>query len=208
MDKEQIKLNIDRVNTLIEDYVTSDRKEKLEHIFEVIGPRFFVNSASSKLEYHSCERGGLLNHTLNVVDTMLALNTPVYKCDSESVVVVGLLHDLGKIGSVTDVATGDGVPFYIEETSDWHREKLGQLYKKNPELQDFLTHSLRSIRILGQFSFPLIDDEFVSIFAHDAHFETQNQSLDIMRCAYPLLKLAQAADQMATLHEKDLFKNA
>jgi|TARA_R110000751_G_scaffold5523_6_gene25133 23S rRNA maturation-related 3'-5' exoribonuclease YhaM len=208
MDKEGITANIKQVEQIVDKYVVSDRKVLLTHILETLGPRLFISSASSKKEYHSCEPGGLLNHSLNVTNTMLTLNTPIYNCDPESIVIVGLLHDIGKIGSVTDVATGDGLPFYIDQQSDWHREKLGQLYKKNPELNDFLTHSLRSIRILTQFNFPLSDDEFVTIFAHDAHFEIQNQSLDIMRCTYSLLKLAQAGDQMATLHEKELFKNA
>jgi|3_EtaG_2_1085321.scaffolds.fasta_scaffold00712_21 hypothetical protein len=209
MNKEQIKLAIEALDLHIDNYVTSDRKEVLTNIVETLGPRFFINSASTKLEYHSCEVGGLLGHTLRVIDTAILLNgTGVYECDPESVLVVGLLHDIGKIGSVTDVATGDGVPFYIEETSDWHREKLGQLYKKNPELNDFLTHSLRSLRILTQFNFPLTDEEYVSIMSHDGWFEEANRSLDVMRCTYPLLKLIQAADQMATLHEKELFKNS
>jgi len=207
MDKEQIKTEITRLEDLIEQYVTSDRKELLNHILETVGARFFTNSASSKLEYHSCEVGGLLKHTVNVIETMIALNLPVYKCDFESVVVVGLFHDLGKIGSVTDITTGDGVPFYIEEESDWHREKLGQMYKYNRELKDYLTHSLRSLRILTQFNFPLKDDEFVAILAHDGFFEEQNRSFDVMRCPYSLLKLVQAADQMATFHEKDLYNN-
>lgn len=208
MDKEQIKTNIARVEKLLDDYVVSDRKEKVEEILGVLGSRMFVAPASTKLEYHSCEQGGLLNHSLNVVDTMLTLNVPVYTCDTESVVLVGLFHDLGKIGSVTDVSTGDGLPFYIDQTSDWHREKLGELYKKNPELQDHLTHSLRSVRILTQFGFPLSDSEFVAIFAHDGTWENQNTSVDIMRCSFPLLKLIEASDQMATLQEKSLFKNS
>ena len=208
MDKKQITLAIESLELLIDNHVVSDRKEAIENIVGTLGSRFFINSASSKLQYHSCEVGGLLGHTLRVIDTMFLLNEPVYNCDPESILVAGLFHDLGKIGSVTDVATGDGEPFYIDEQSDWHREKLGQLYKKNPELNDFLTHSLRSLRILTQYNFPLKDDEFVAIFAQDGFFEIQNQSLDVMRCTYPLLKLIQAADQMATLHEKELFKDS
>lgn len=208
MDKEQILLAIDSLDKLIEQHVTSERKEVVTNIVETLGSRFFINSASSKLEYHSCEQGGLLGHTLRVIDTMFLMNEPVYNCDPESILITGLFHDLGKIGSVTDVATGDGVPFYIDEQSDWHRDKLGQLYKKNPELQDFLTHSLRSLRILTQFNLTLTDEEFVAIMSHDGWFEEANRSLDVMRCTYPLLKLIQAADQMATLHEKELFKNA
>ena len=206
MDKEQIKTNIARTVKLVEDYVVSDRKEKVEEIIGVLGSRMFVAPASTKLEYHSCEQGGLLSHSLNVIDTMFNLNLPVYACDTESLVLVGLFHDLGKIGSVTDVATGDGLPFYVEQTSDWHRDKLGELYKKNTELQDYLTHSIRSIRILTQFGLPLKDDEFVAIFAHDSWFEEANRSFDIMRCPFSLLKLIQAADQIATVREKELFK--
>jgi 23S rRNA maturation-related 3'-5' exoribonuclease YhaM len=207
MDKEQILKSIETLDKLIEEHVTSERKEVVTNIVETLGSRFFINSASSKLEYHSCEQGGLLGHTLRVVDTMYKMNEPIYNCDAESILIAGLFHDLGKIGSVTDVTTGDGIPFYIDEQNDWHRQKLGQLYKKNPELQDYLTHSLRSLRILTQFNLTLKDEEFVAILAHDSYWEEQNRSIDVMRCGYPLLKLIQAADQMATINEKEIEKN-
>ena len=121
----------------------------------------------------------------------------MYDCDKESILIAGLFHDLGKIGSVQP-----DLPLYIENDSQWHIEKLGMVYKHNPELEDYLTHSLRSIRILTQLNFPLLDNEFVAILTHDGWFEEANRAPEMMRCIFPLVKLLQHADQICTINEK------
>ena len=39
-----------------------------------------------------------------------------------SILKVGLLHDIGKLGTVDH-------DLFVDQDSSWHREKLGQLYK-------------------------------------------------------------------------------
>tara|TARA_R110000824_G_scaffold81446_9_gene204782 strand:+ start:3188 stop:3787 length:600 start_codon:yes stop_codon:yes gene_type:complete len=197
VDNEVLQNTLISIDELIEEHGGS-RKEKITEVFDVIGERFATTPASTNLKYHSCYRGGLMVHTLNVLQGMLAINDALYGCDKESILIAGLFHDIGKIGSVFP-----SLPLYIDNDSQWHIEKLGMVYKYNPEINDCLTHSLRSIRILTQLNFPLLDNEFVAILTHDGWFEEANRAKEMMRCTFPLVKLLQHADQICTVNEKN-----
>ena len=56
-------------------------------------------TAPASTKFHLCKEGGLLEHSVNVAETMLKLkNTLAPDISDESCVVVALLHDLGKAG--------------------------------------------------------------------------------------------------------------
>ena len=77
------------------------------------------------------------------------------KDEVSSILKTGLLHNIGKIG---DLST----PMFIEQDSDWHREKLGQIYKFNEELKRAsFTHL--SLFILQSFNITLTKDEWIAI---------------------------------------------
>jgi hypothetical protein len=198
--KEDLQQVLQNISDLIDEH-GKERKNNVEQVFEQIGEHFATAPASSKLQYHNAFAGGLMLHTYDVVKTMYELNNPVYGCDEESILIVGLFHDLGKIGGFNEDLS-EIIPMYTPiDSSNW-RYKNGDRYIYNENLDDCLTHSLRSIRLLTQMNFPLTNDEFVSIFSHDGYFEEQNRSFTLMRCPYRLLKLLQASDQICTITEK------
>lgn len=200
--KEDLQQVLQNISDLIDKH-GKERKANIEQVFDKIGEHFVTAPASSKLQYHNAFSGGLMLHTFDVVKTMLELNNPVYNCDEESILIAGLFHDLGKIGGFNEDLS-DVIPMYIPiDSSNW-KYKNGDRYIYNEKLDDCLTHSLRSIRLLTQMGFPLTNEEFVAIFSHDGFFEEQNRSFTIMRCPYRILKLLQAADQICTVHEKNL----
>jgi len=202
-DKEQLRKIVTELSTILNDEVIL-RSDEVDSFFELLGERFCTDPASSNINYHSCHDGGLMSHTLNVIKAMYKLNgTGLYNCDRESIAVVGLFHDLGKIGSYQPDQA-----MYIDLLADdqW-KYKRGYRYSSNPDLNDGLTHSLRSLRTLSKINFPLLDDEYNAIFQHDSYFEEQNRSLAMMRCNFPLVKLLQHADQMATINEKFIESN-
>jgi hypothetical protein len=86
------------------------------------------------------------------------------KVPISSILKVGLLHDIGKLG---DLETD----YFVEQDSDWHREKLGQLYKYNEDLEKMST-SHRSLYLLQHFGVNLTKDEWLAIqLAQGSHFE-------------------------------------
>lgn len=200
MNKEVLEKTIAGLDELIEEKAQA-RREEIIRVFDTISERFISAPASTSTNYHSCYRGGLLQHTYNVIRAMYKLNDPLYACDEESILVCGLFHDMGKIGSINP-----DIDMYIDLPSEeqWRERRYNAKFMHNPELNDCLTHSLRSIRNLEKLNFPLTDEEFVAIFQHDGYFAEQNRSVEMMRCTFPLVKLIQHADQIMTINEKDL----
>ena len=85
---------------------------------------FFDSPASTK--FHGNYPGGLLDHSLNVLDTLSAFELPIPR---RSVVIAALLHDVCKIGLYC------GGPGH---------------YTFNPKMSDS-GHALRSLKILELF---------------------------------------------------------
>jgi hypothetical protein len=88
-----------------------------------------------------------------------------------SILKVGLLHDIGKVGDLEN-------EYFIEQDSDWHIEKLGQVYKFNDKI-DKMSISHRSIYILQRFGVTLSKDEWLAIqLAQGSHFEENRFYVD------------------------------
>lgn len=139
--------------------------DNLNNLLEVVGERLVMSPASPKEDQHGCYPGGLIEHSLDVTIMMRTLNKALgSKVPTDSVLKVGLLHDIGKIG---DLETD----YFVEQDSSWHREKLGQLYKYNEDLEKMST-SHRTLYLLQHFGVVLSKDEWLAIqLAQGSHFE-------------------------------------
>jgi len=81
-----------------------------------------------------------------------------------NILKVGLLHEIGKIGDLSE-------DYFVEQDSDWHREKLGQVYKFNDDLNK-MSVSHRTLFLLQHFGVELSKDEWIAIqLAGGSHFE-------------------------------------
>ena len=80
------------------------------------------------------------------------------------IIKVGLFHDIGRVGDLED-------NLLIEQDSKWHREKLGQMFKYNEEVEK-MSISHRSLWVLQSFGVELTREEWVAIqVAQGNHFE-------------------------------------
>jgi len=85
-----------------EEMLRSTNREGMESLISFIRKSdFYTAPASTK--HHSCHEGGLLEHSLNVVDCLLnKLSSPVWSkilsegIDRESLILSALLHDICK----------------------------------------------------------------------------------------------------------------
>src|SRR3990167_3561677 len=74
-------------------------------------------SSPASTRYHLNKEGGLLEHSVGVAETMLKLRqTLTPEISEESCVIVGLLHDAGKIGM-------PGKPRYLKNDNEWEIKK-------------------------------------------------------------------------------------
>ena len=147
---------------------------------------YLITPASTK--FHLCHERGLLEHSVNVAETMLKLReTLAPEISAESCVIVALLHDLGKAGM-------PGEPQYLKNEASEKQKKYGypasSPYRFNKELT-YLSVPIRSIYLALPY-LPLTEDEVQAIVYHDGQYVEDNHSAATHET--PLALLLQYAD--------------
>lgn len=143
----------------------------------------WLNSPAST-KYHLNKEGGLLEHSVGVAETMLKLReTLTPEISEESCVIVGLLHDAGKIGM-------PGKPRYLKNDNEWEIKKRGMTYKINPE-EVYMGLAARSLYLIAKY-IPLSDSEAQAILYHDGQYVESNR--EVAHHEMPLTLLAHFAD--------------
>lgn len=137
----------------------------LNKMIDELGERACMCPASTRLDQYGAQAGGLVEHCLRVTSTMRTLNEALgYDLPVSSILKVGLLHDFGKVGDLKK-------RYFIEQDSSWHREKLGQMFKYNEDLNK-MSVSHRTLWLLQHFGVELTSDEWLAIqLAQGSHFE-------------------------------------
>ena len=141
-------------------------------------------SSPASTRYHLNKEGGLLEHSVGVAETMLKLReTLTPEISEESCVIVGLLHDAGKIGM-------PGKPRYLKNDNEWEIKKRGMTYKINPE-EVYMGLAARSLYLIAKY-IPLSDSEAQAILYHDGQYVESNR--EVAHHEMPLTLLAHFAD--------------
>ena len=147
--------DIDRFSKLL---LSTKRQGMRDLLIDMEKGGFFTAPCSSK--FHLCKEGGLLEHSLNVYDTMKELAeslTVGAEITDENIIICALLHDLGKMGQF-------GKPNYVENILKTGISKA-QPYKTNPDLL-YIPHEIRSISIAKE-HIALTEQEEFAILYHN-----------------------------------------
>jgi len=160
MNMELIKKNWNTYKTILSRL----EDENISTLLEELGERICLAPANSNNKQYGCYPGGIVVTSTKLAKAMQALNefhgTPV---DIKSIYKVGLLHDIGRLGTIES-------DWLLPQDSDWHREKLGNEFKINFDLPK-LTHLQRTLFLLNHFQVKLTEEEyfaFVSLDERDA----------------------------------------
>jgi hypothetical protein len=195
LSEEELQKNWEKLLALL-DKLEEDRRDAAKAMIEHLGVRLMTCPASGRIDYHNCFVGGLVDHSLRVVQNALILRKAfewTSKIKVPSLIVGCLFHDLGKVGDLEK-------DYYVPQTSDWHRDKLGELFVTNKEL-DYMTVPDRSLFLCQHFRFPLNRDEMLAIKLHDGQYTEDNRSY---RMKEPLLSdVVHMADLISTKQEKE-----
>ena len=134
-------------------------------LLETMGERIIMCPSSTRIDSHGCHPGGMIKHSLDVTAKMRTLNESLcLNVSVSSILKAGLLHDIGKVGDDTH-------DLFLEQDSSWHRDKLGQMYKYNEDIQK-MSVSHMSLYTLQRFGVNLTKDEWLAIqLAQGSHFE-------------------------------------
>ena len=165
-----------------------ERKSEFESLMDFIETETSYLTAPASSKFHLCREGGLLEHSVNVAETMLKIKAVLAPgISDESCVIVALLHDLGKAGM-------PGNPQYIPNEPSEKQKAAGYgpsiPYHINKDMV-YLSVPVRSLYLAGS-RFPLTAEEAQAIVYHDGQYVDDNRSVATRE--EPLTLLLQYAD--------------
>lgn len=164
---------------LIRKYVKRDGIDDMLKWCEDNG--FYTAYASTK--YHCNYKGGLFEHTSNVITNALKLaNVLGSDVSRESIVLCALCHDFGKASN-----------YYIDNILKSGKVSGTTPKKINPDLR-IKNHAFRSLMIVSKF-LELTESERICILCHDGFFENSNR--EYMLSLDELLYIVHNADLYA-----------
>jgi hypothetical protein len=201
---------LEKMIQIAKDNFSPERFAKIEKLFEHFAERMVSAPASGMAHYHNCYPGGYLDHVHNVIEGVIQVAVILKKRGAqidftkEEAIFTAMFHDLGKLGDLD-------LPYYVPQTSDWHRENRGELYKHNTDLT-FMAVPDRSLHLLNHFGVAITPKEWKAILVHDGLYSKGNEPYFISY-SYPpqafhtnLHYVLHFADHMSTIGERDQWR--
>ena len=179
----------------IEIYKQNIKREGADKLLEyLLSPAcdFFVAPASSR--FHCSYEGGLLDHSLNVYDALVAyLNSDRarelgFEYSPESVAIVSLLHDLCKIGVYKK-----GFRNVKDERGQWQRVDVFEYDDQLP-----YGHGEKSVYIISGYMRLSREEAFAIRYHMGFSAEMDARNVGAAFAAYPLAMALYIADMEAT----------
>lgn len=161
-----MKYSTNRFKKLMENV----KREGNENLLEHLKASGYFNAPCSS-QYHLAEEGGLLKHSVNVTDLMLDM-ADLLNCFeedvTESIIICGLFHDLGK-------ANYYDKPNYVENILKSGKQSAAKPYARNKDRLN-VSHEIASIHILSKF-IQLTEEETFAILYHNGLYTSTGYSL-------------------------------
>jgi hypothetical protein len=148
-------------------------KKNVTNFLDKFGEKIILCPAAHKIDQKYCLPGGLMMQSIDVALTMKKIAEAInLEIKPESILRVALAHDLGKIGT-------EDFSYFLEQDSDWHREKLGAHYKFNESMPRMpVTHT--SLYILSSNGISLTLEETRAITTSYGLGKEENRSYGYM----------------------------
>lgn len=200
LEPEKIKENWDKFENLCNTVLKE--RSGMKEMLNDIGEELALCPASGRLEYHCAFPGGLVDHSLRVLNNAVKLTKEhgwQNDITKESLVISCLFHDLGKVGHPSEKGL---IPYYLKQDSDWHREKLGEIYKHNPKIP-YMTVPQRGLYTMQYYGVKLHHDEYLSILLNDGWILQENKPYCLKEP--PLTHVVMTADYISTYQEKSIY---
>ena len=108
-----------------EGLLNSLKDENISKLLEEHGQRIIMTSFSQREKEPFCGIGGIVDYSLRLAKNANAICKALnYDVDRGSIIKCSLLSIVGRIGDIFSDR-------FVETTSDWHKEKLGQYFDWN-----------------------------------------------------------------------------
>ena len=156
-----------------------ERKKDFDDFINFLEKETTWLTAPASVRYHLSVEKGLLQHSVGVTQTLLKIkNLLAPMISDESCVIVGLFHDVGKVGM-------PHAPRYLKKGDKF-------VYNKDQVEMQIANRSL----YLASKYIPLNDDEAQAILYHDGQYIAENRFIAHKEC--PLTLLLTFADTWTT----------
>ena len=156
---------LERYETLKKKVI--ERKDSFDHFLALLEGETTWLTFPASTRFHLAEEQGLLKHSVGVAETLLHFReTLAPAITEESCVIVGLLHDAGKLGI-------PGKPLYLPNDNEWMVKNRGIRYKINPDVVA-MGLAVRSLYLVAKY-IPLTDAEAQAIAYHDGQYIDDNK---------------------------------
>jgi hypothetical protein len=144
-----------------------ERKDAFDTFIKLLEGETTWLASPASTRFHLAEEHGLLMHSIGVAETLLRFREFLApSITEESCVIVGLLHDVGKLGM-------PGKPLYLPNENEWMVKNRGVRYKINPDVVA-MGLAVRSIFLVSQY-IPLSEVEAQAITYHDGQYIDDNK---------------------------------
>jgi 23S rRNA maturation-related 3'-5' exoribonuclease YhaM len=197
------------------DSMMSTGREGMADLLDFMTDLGFLTAPASGGN-HLCKDGGLLEHTVNVMQYaekmgVAMLGGAAYNKIHNSVIIAAGLHDLGKCGR-------EGSPYYVEnmiqdgrptkkEPEQKYKRSESKPFKISGELCH-IDHPLRSVELAARY-IDLTEEEEHAIFYHDGAYGSL--AYDLKGHEEPLQTIIHFADfwaaQFLEVGKLDVFKD-
>ena len=189
----------DRYETLKKKVV--HRADEFANLMDFLENETAWLTAPASTRFHLCRESGLLEHSVNVAETLLRLRDTLYPLiEDESCVIVALLHDLGKIG-MPDEALYLKNHVSPEKARQYGKPVTPYTYNRN---LTYLSVPVRSLYLALPY-INLSEEETQAIVYHDGQYVEDNRS--VANRESPLTLLLSYADNWNAFVVEDGMEN-
>jgi hypothetical protein len=158
--------DIEKLWSKYENLLKKLNDEKVEVLLEKQGQRIIMGSFSQRTKEHFCGIGGLLEYSLELTKTCININKALnYGINNSAIIKCCLLSVLGRVGTPE-------LDRFVDTTSEWHKEKLGQYYDWNEDCPKYQVNDM-TLYWLQKYEVNLTWEEWNAIsLLRDASSET------------------------------------
>jgi hypothetical protein len=156
------------------------KEHGLYKLLDTLGDRYALCPASLGKEHYSSFPGGLAYHNLHTLKwvskfaNLMAEN----EISRSSMILVSILHEIGKIGTMTE-------DYFIRRDGKYFDDK-GLYYDYNPKIQ-YMKISQRSLALAQEIGIILHENEYLAILLHDGYGDNEHASF--YRYREPILSI-------------------
>ncbi len=185
------------VETLWEKYSNLLKRlenQNVDNLIDSMDQRILMSSFSQREKEPFCGIGGNVEYALELAKKASALNKALnYDLNKASIIKCSLLSILGRVGTLTRNR-------YIDTTSEWHKEKLGQYFDWNEDCPKYQINDM-TLFILQNYNVHLSWDEWNAISLIKDMTSEDNKFYNIHKSRLALV--LQLAHETVMKDEKD-----